>query len=399
MQTTTEFQLRPDHRDTLKRWLRRPTTPSGQTRRERILLARDAGRSATDTAKLLHVSRSTVHLWHRRYLAEGLAGLVDRARSGRPTVLHGRAVERILFLTTERVPMEATHWSTRLMARYAGVTQWQVRQVWQAADVKPHRLKTFKLSHDPQFAEKVIDVVGFYLDPPDNALVLSVDEKTQIQALDRTHPMLPLRPGQVERRTHDDKRHGTTESVCGLQRRDRRGTWTDHPASSRHRVPPVPRADRSRHAGRPRAAPDRRQQQYAYDPSDSGLPGRPSPLSPAFHADQRVVAQCGRNLVRSIGAARPAAWHLHQCDRAARSHPPLHRDAQHPRPQTLPMDQVSPHHSPRRAPGQRSAAQRHFTHETLALSIIPLARELRRSPGCARGGAAVGPRSRRSRSR
>ncbi len=124
MQTTTEFQLRPDHRDTLKRWLRRPTTPSGQTRRARILLALDAGRSATDTATLLHVSRSTVHLWHRRYLAEGLAGLVDRARSGRPTVLDGRAVERILFLTTERVPMEATHWSTRLMARYAGVTQW-----------------------------------------------------------------------------------------------------------------------------------------------------------------------------------------------------------------------------------------------------------------------------------
>ena len=113
---------------------------------------------------------------------------------------------------------------------------------------------------------------------------------------------------------------------------------------------------RSRHAGRPRAAPDRRQQQYAYDPSDSGLPGRPSPLSPAFNADQRVVAQCGRNLVRSIGAARPAAWHLHQCDRAARSHPPLHRDGQHARRQTIPMDQVSPHHSPRRGPGQRSAA-------------------------------------------
>ena len=116
MQTTTEFQLGPDHRDTLKRWLRRPTTPSGQTRRARILLALDAGRTATDTAKLLHVSRSTVHLWHRRYLADGLAGLVDRARSGRPTVLDGRAVERILCLTTERVPMEATHWSTRLMA-------------------------------------------------------------------------------------------------------------------------------------------------------------------------------------------------------------------------------------------------------------------------------------------
>ena len=102
-------------------------------------------------------------------------------------------------------------------ARYTGVTQWQVRQVWRAGDLKPYRLKTFKLSRDPQFAEKVIDFVGLYLNPPDNALVLSVDEKTQIQALDRTHPMLPLRrPGQVERRTHDYKRHGTTNLYAAL---------------------------------------------------------------------------------------------------------------------------------------------------------------------------------------
>ena len=209
MQTTKDFQLLPDDRETLKRWLRRSTTPSGQTRRARILLSLDGCRSPTETARLLHISRATVHLWHRRYRADGLDGLVDRPRSGRPTVLSRQTVERILFLTTERVPVEATHWSTRLMARYAGVTQWQVRKVWQAADVKPHRLKTFKLSRDPKFAEKVIDVVGLYLNPPDNALVLSVDEKTQIQALDRTHPMLPLRPGQVARRTHDYKRHGT----------------------------------------------------------------------------------------------------------------------------------------------------------------------------------------------
>ena len=209
MQTTKDFQLLPEDRETLKRWLRRSTTPSGQTRRARILLSLDGGRSPTETARLLHISRATVHLWHRRYRADGLGGLVDRPRSGRPTVLNRRTVERILFLTTERVPVEATHWSTRLMARYAGVSQWQVRKVWEAADVKPHRFKTFTLSRDPQFAAKVIDVVGLYLNPPDNALVLSVDEKTQIQALDRTHPMLPLRPGQVARRTHDDKRHGS----------------------------------------------------------------------------------------------------------------------------------------------------------------------------------------------
>jgi transposase len=156
------------------------------------------------------VSRPTVYLWRRRYLAEGLAGLIDRSRSGRPTVMDAKSVERILFLTTQRIPTEATHWSTRLMAKCAKVSQWQVRKVWAAADLKPHRIKSFKISNDPQFAQKVIDVVGLYLDPPDNALVLSVDEKTQIQALDRTQPLLPMRPGQIERRTHDYKRHGTT---------------------------------------------------------------------------------------------------------------------------------------------------------------------------------------------
>ena len=224
MQTTTEFRWCPDHRDTLKRWLRRPTTPTGQTRRARILLALDAGRSATDTATLLHVSRSTVHLWHRRYLAEGLAGLVDRARSGRRTVLDGRTVERILFLTAQRVPMEATHWSTRLMARYAGVTQWQVRQVWQAADVKPHRLKTFKLSHDPQFAEKVIDVVGLSLDPPDNALILSVDEKTQIGA--RPDPSDAAPAARAGRAPHPRlKETRDHESVCRHSPPRRCGAW------------------------------------------------------------------------------------------------------------------------------------------------------------------------------
>jgi len=113
-------------------------------------------------------------------------------------------------MTVEQVPHEATHWSTRLMAKYAGITTWQVRQIWEAADLKPHRIQTFKISNDPQFAEKVIDVVGLYMNPPDNAIVLSVDEKTQIQALDRTQPMLPLKPGLPERRTHDYVRNGTT---------------------------------------------------------------------------------------------------------------------------------------------------------------------------------------------
>ncbi len=167
------------------------------------------GIGVTEISGRLQVSRPTVYKWQRRYEQEGVDGLHDHPRSGRPTKLTEAKIKRILHLTTERIPKEATHWSTRLMAKYADATQWQVRQVWAAAELKPHRLKTFKISSDPEFAEKVIDVVGLYLNPPDNAVILSVDEKTQIQALDRTQPMLQLRPGQVARRTHDYKRHGT----------------------------------------------------------------------------------------------------------------------------------------------------------------------------------------------
>lgn len=210
MGKTAGCLLAVEDRDELRRSLRRKTTPSGEALRARILLALDDGRDVSETARLLHVSRPTVYTWKRRYAEDGVEGLSDRPRKGRPTTLNDTTIEKILFLTTQRVPQEATHWSTRLLADYAGVTQWQVRKVWEAADLKPHRIKTFKISNDPEFAEKVIDVVGLYLDPPDNAMILSVDEKTQIQALDRTQPLLPLRPGQIERRTHDYKRNGTT---------------------------------------------------------------------------------------------------------------------------------------------------------------------------------------------
>lgn len=165
--------------------------------------------SAEQIAEKVDVTRRTVYKWHRRYEASGLEGLKDGKRPGQPRKLSASKAKKILKMTVEQVPHESTHWSLRLMAQYAKVSVHQVRSVWQAADLKPHRLRTFKISKDPQFAERVQDVVGLYLDPPTKAMVLSVDEKTQIQALDRTQPMLPLRPGQVERRTHDYKRNGT----------------------------------------------------------------------------------------------------------------------------------------------------------------------------------------------
>lgn len=196
-------------REELESWLRSSNVRRSWAERARIVLLSTEGLSAATIAERLGCSRRTVYKWRERFGEAGIQGLSDRPRPGQPTRLTPAKTKRILELTTKRIPKESTHWSTRLMAKYAGVTQWQVRQVWAAADLKPHRLRTFKISNDPAFAEKVVDVVGLYMNPPDNAVVLSVDEKTQIQALDRTQPMLPLRPGRIESRTHDYKRNGT----------------------------------------------------------------------------------------------------------------------------------------------------------------------------------------------
>lgn len=194
---------------TLESWIRSTSLPQGQITRAKIILALSEGVPVMDVAAAQSVSRKTVHKWKARFIESGPEGLLDQARPGRPSVIDAETVNRVLTLTTSRIPHESTHWSVSLMAKYAGVTTWQVRQIWNAADLKPHRLRTFKISNDPQFAEKVVDIVGLYMDPPDNALVLCVDEKTQIQALDRTQPGLPLAPGHIGSRTHDYKRNGT----------------------------------------------------------------------------------------------------------------------------------------------------------------------------------------------
>ena len=206
---TTRLHLTTEDRETLEGWLRAAKTPRSLALRAKIALLSTDGMTAEAVAEKFDTHPETVRRWRRRFEKEGIDGLSDRQRSGRPTEISKAVTKKVLDLTTKRIPKEATHWSVRLMAKYAEITQWQVRQIWAAADLKPHRIKTFKISNDPDFAEKVMDVVGLYMNPPTNAMVLSVDEKTQIQALDRTQPMLQLRPGQIERRTHDYKRHGT----------------------------------------------------------------------------------------------------------------------------------------------------------------------------------------------
>ena len=211
-----KIDLTREDRVTLKRWVRSRTIDNATATRARIILAAREGRPAAEIAAALGISARNVYKWIWRFDEEGLEGLKERPRPGRPRKLDLDEVMEILTKTIEEVPTGGTHWSQRLMAQAMGVTKQQVAQVWAAAGLKPHRLRTFKISRDPRFAEKVVDVVGLYMTPPDNALILSVDEKTQIQALDRTQPMLPLRPGQVERRTHDYKRNGTISLYAAL---------------------------------------------------------------------------------------------------------------------------------------------------------------------------------------
>lgn len=196
-------------RSHLESLIRAGNTPRKIADRARIVLWSSEGLTPEVVAERTGLTINAVYRWRKRYEDHGRDALADSPRSGRPRKMTSELAAEILRKTVHEIPHESTHWSLRLMARYTGTTVHQVREVWKAADLKPHRLRSFKISNDPDFAEKVQDVVGLYLDPPDHAMVLSVDEKTQIQALDRTQPLLPLRPGQVERRTHDYKRHGT----------------------------------------------------------------------------------------------------------------------------------------------------------------------------------------------
>jgi len=206
----------PEERETLERWARRPKTAQALAQRARLVLTCAAGRPNTAVAAALRVSQPMVGKWRRRFLAKRLDGLLDAPRPGAPRTITDAAVERVLTRTLETRPPAATHWSTRAMAQACGLSRSTVHRIWRAFALQPHRTETFKLSTDPLFIEKVRDIVGLYLHPPERALVLCVDEKSQIQALDRTQPLLPMRPGQVERRTHDYVRHGTTSLFAAL---------------------------------------------------------------------------------------------------------------------------------------------------------------------------------------
>ena len=211
-----ELKISETDKDRLESWIRRSSTGQALAFRSRIVLLCASGKTNMAVARELDTRNSTVGKWRQRYVDMGLDGLLDEPRPGAPRSISDRRVEEIVTMTLETAPEGMTHWSTREMAAKAGVSRESVRRIWNAFRLKPHREGTFKVSTDPQLIAKIRDVVGLYLDPPERALVLCVDEKSQIQALDRTQRLLPMQPGRMALRTHDYKRHGTTSLFAAL---------------------------------------------------------------------------------------------------------------------------------------------------------------------------------------
>ena len=293
------------------------------------------------------VHEHTVGKWRRRFLKERIEGLSDEPRPGRPRTLSDEKVAAVIERTLETTPADATHWSLRSMARESGLSHTTVRRIWAAFSVQPHRSETFKLSGDPLFVDKVRDIIGLYLSPPDRALVLCVDEKSQIQALDRTQPVLPMLPGMPERRTHDDKRHGTTSLFAALDvatgrvigkcyRRHRAREFLDFLKEIDAQVPEgldihIVMDNYATHKTAPVKAWLARRAHWHI----------------RLHADLRVLDQSGRTLVRRTDA-QAAAARCAPLDPPARSrHPRLHRQAQR-RPEALQVDQIGRRHPRRR---------------------------------------------------
>ena len=221
--------LTGDERAELEGWVRRRNSAAGLALRARIVLACADGGSNVEVAERLELDRNTISKWRNRFAAKRCDGLLDEPRPGRPRVVGDEQIEALITATLETTPPGATHWSTRSMAEHLGLSQSMVSRVWRAFGLAPHKQDSWKLSKDPLFVAKVRDIVGLYLNPPERAMVLCVDEKTQIQALNRTAPVFPMLPGTPARATHDYVRHGTTTLFAALEVATGKVTDACHP--------------------------------------------------------------------------------------------------------------------------------------------------------------------------
>lgn len=327
-----------EDRRTLQRWARGRTTPARLVLRAKIVLLAAAGKLNKEIALELKTGMKTVCQWRSRFAKRGLMGIEkDAPRGARPTAATAALAAEILRKTTTEKPTGATHWSTRTLAAQLGTSPSMVQRVWKAHRLQPHRTKTFKLSNDPQFAEKLVDVVGLYLNPPEHAIVLCVDEKSQIQALDRTQKSLPIYPGRLGTMTHDYKRNGTTTLFAALNVAE--GIVIEA-CMSRHRHPGVDqvseghrRLDRSDGS----VALGGRQLRDAQTPESSAMARASPAVSHALYADQQFLAEPGGTLVSRPHTKTLAAWRLHQRPSTASGHLRVRRTSQRSNPR-LPLE-------------------------------------------------------------
>src|ERR1039457_5916523 len=317
--------LTVDERAVLERWARRPKSAQALALRSKIVLACAEGTANKEVAARLGVTPQMVGKWRARFVTARLEGLADEPRPGQPRKITDEQVEEVIVKTLEDKPPDLdTHWSTRSMAKAAGLNQTAVSRIWRASGLKPHVQETWKLSTDPQFIEKVRDVVGLYMDPPEHALVLCVDEKTQIQAIDRTAPCLPILPTTPARRSHDYVRNGTTSLFAALNIATGQ-VIASHHRQHRHQefLKFLKTIDAATPAGppRPAPAPDLHNPPPPKPPRREEVADPPSPVPYSLHPDQLQLAQPRGALVRRAHQPQAAPLSAPQRPRARSRHP------------------------------------------------------------------------------
>ncbi len=301
--------LRDGDLERLSSLTRASTAPAGLVQRARIVLLAADGATNTEIAQRLSLSRQTVVTWRRRYVDGGLPGLADADRPGRP-VVHDEVAVVVATLEPPPESLGVTHWSSRLLGDQLGISFATVARIWRKWELQPWRVETFKFSTDPELEAKIRDVVGLYLAPPANAVVVCIDEKTQVQALDRTAPILPLRPGIPEKATHDYVRHGTTTLFAALEVATGKVTDACYPRHTNTEF--LAFLKTSRRPTRAAAARGLRQLRHPQAPQRAGLAREEPPDHPALHPDQRVVAEPGRDLLRHHHPPSHPPRHLHR---------------------------------------------------------------------------------------
>jgi transposase len=323
---TVAIELTDEERETLVRWSRRHSSSQALALRSRIVLACADGRPNTKIADELGCDRVTVGKWRHRFAAERLEGLVDAPRPGAARTISDEVVEAVVVETLETTPKDATHWSTRSMAQRHGISRQTVSEIWRAFGLKPWRQDEFKISPDPDLIEKIRDLVGLYLSPPAAAAVYAVDEKPQIQALNRSAPILPMLPTTPQKATHDYVRNGTLDLFCRPGGRHRQG---------HHRPAQVPHGcglhrvleqDRPRGHRRPRRTRHPRQPLHPQDPGRARVATAPLPVPLPLHPHLRVVDESRRAMVLSPDHQDAPTLRAPQRPSARPGHPRLGRD-------------------------------------------------------------------------